>query len=82
LKPGESTGGVIREQGVDIARGARSQAYSDALDPVNLQIDQPFVGDYGGAVQAGQQLPADLGQRADYTLKRGFENFDPTGNLT
>jgi hypothetical protein len=82
LKPGKSTGGVIREQGVDIARGARSQAYSDALDPVNLQIDQPFIGDYDGAVQAGRDLPEDLAGRADFTLKRGFENFDNTGNLT
>jgi hypothetical protein len=78
---GANTGGVVGEAGVDLARTARSQAYRNALDPVRVNADAPFVADYGGAVQAGQQLPADLGARADYTLRRGFENFTPAGEL-
>lgn len=79
---GATTNGLTGEAGIDAARAARSRAYSDVLDPVTLTADQPFMQDYGAAVQAGRQLPADMANRAEFTLRRAGENFDPqTGQL-
>jgi len=78
-----NTGGVVREQGVDIARGARSQAYSDALDPVQVQADAPFIGDMQGAIAAGRALPDPMSGNLDYTLPTRVGNsFDANGGLS
>jgi len=80
---GATTGGVVREQGVDIARGARSRAYSDALDPVQVQADAPFVGDMQGAIAAGRALPDPMSGNLDYTLPTRVGNsFDANGGLS
>lgn len=80
---GASTGGMVREQGVDIARGARSQAYSDALDPVQVQADAPFIGDMQGAIAAGRALPDPMSGNLDYTLPTRVGNsFDANGGLS
>lgn len=77
------TGGVIAEQGIDAARAARSQAYRDALDPVQVQADAPFVADMQGAIQAGRALPDPMSTNLDYTLPTRVGNsFDPNGGLT
>ena len=78
---GGTTNGAIREAGVDAARGARSQAYRDALDPVRLQADTPFLGDYGNAVAASDRLPGDMAGRAEGNLRYSLDNFD-TRNVT
>jgi len=80
---GASTNGVIREQGVDIARQARSQAYGDALDPVQVQADAPFVQNMGAAIQAGRALPDPMSGNLDYTLPTRVGNsFDANGGLS
>jgi len=78
-----STNGVIGEEGVNILRNARGQAYNAALDGVNVTADQPFVGDMRQAIAAGQALPEPMRGNAAYTLPTRVGNsFDPQGNLT
>lgn len=78
-----NTGGAIREQGVDAARAARSQAYRDALDNVNVQADTLFVADMQGAVAAGRALPDPMRGNLDYTLPTRVGNsFGQNGELT
>jgi len=80
---GANTGGVVREQGVDLARQARSQGYSDALDPVNVQADAPLVQDMQAAINAGRALPDPMRSGLDYTLPTRVGNsFDANGNLS
>jgi hypothetical protein len=78
-----STGGVVREQGVDLARAARSRAYSDALDPVRVTADAPFVSDMRRTIAAGRALPDPMSGNLDYTLPTRVGNsFDAAGGLT
>lgn len=78
-----NTGGQIGEAGIDVARGARSQAYSDALDPVRVQADAPFVTDMQSTIAAGRALPDPMRGNLDYTLPTRVGNsFDNTGGLT
>lgn len=80
---GASTGGVIAEPGIDAARALRSNAYSNALDPVTLQADAPFIADMQGVIQAGQALPEPMLGNIQYTLPtRVGEAFDASGQLT
>lgn len=80
---GANTGGVVREQGIDAARAARSQAYGDALDNVQVQADGPFVQDMQGAIAAGRALPDPMSGNLDYTLPTRVGNsFDATGGLS
>jgi len=75
---GASTGGTIGEKGIDLARGARSQAYRAALDPVRLTPDAQFGSDLAAARQQASLLPADMAERGRYALDRAVEN-GPTG---
>lgn len=80
---GASTNGVTGEAGIDLARKARSQAYRDALDPVNVSADAPFFNDYTAAVQAGRNLPVEMSSKLDYTLPKRVANaFDENRNLS
>lgn len=80
---GASTNGMTGEAGIDLARQARSQAYRDALDPVNVSADAPFFNDYTAAVQAGRDLPVEMSSRLDYTLPNRVANaFDKNRNLS
>lgn len=79
---GATTGGEIAEQGVDLARAARSQAYRDTLDPVNVRADNPFANDLANTVRAGTRLPQDLSDPALYNVRRAVENFTPGGELS
>ena len=79
---GANTGGLTQEVGIDAARTARSQAYSDALDPVNLTPDAAYNAEMAAAQAAGQRLPQDMAERAGFALDRVGENVDATGNLS
>jgi len=74
------TGGVIAEQGIDAARAARSQAYRDALDPVQVQADAPFVADMQGVLRAGEALPDPMRANAGYTLNTRVGNSFSDGS--
>lgn len=75
-----TTGGMIREQGVDVAQDAVSDAFGEALDNVNLQPDAPFGGDFQMAQRAAASLPPEMAENARYTLQRRVaDNFQPTG---
>lgn len=68
---------------VDAALTARSNAYSNALDPVTVNMDPQFRSDYRGAVLAGRGLPEPMRGNIGYTLPTRIENsFSPTGELT
>lgn len=75
-----NTGGVIAEQGIDAARAARSQAYRDALDPVQVQADAPFVADMQGVLRAGEALPDPMRANAGYTLNTRVGNSFSDGS--
>lgn len=78
-----TTGGVTGEQGIDLARAARSKAYDDALGGVQVTADQPFINDMGATIRQGQALPDPMGTNADFTLRTRVGNsFDNGGNLT
>ena len=80
---GATTNGQIGAPGVDLARQARSDAYSAALDPVTVQADATFITDMQAAIQAGQKLPSPMKEGLDYTLPtRVGQSFDANGNLT
>lgn len=71
---GASTGGTIGEEGIDLARSARSQAYRRALDPVQLTPDAQFGQDIAAARTQAALLPADMAERGRYALDRALEN--------
>lgn len=78
-----NTGGAIGAQGVDAARGARSQGYANALDNVQVQADAPFVADMQGAINAGRALPDPMSANLGYTLPTRVGNsFDANGGLS
>jgi len=81
---GGTTNGVIGAPGVDIARQVRSDAYSSALDPVQVQADAPFIGDMQATIAAGRQLPPSMSEPlVNYTLPvRVGESFDASGGLS
>jgi len=54
---GESTGGVIREQGIDLAQDATKRGYGRALDDVNVTPDPQFRPAYDAAVATGSAVP-------------------------
>lgn len=75
-----TTGGAIAEEGIDLARAARSQAYRSALDPVSLKADDQFTGDMQGALRSGEALPDPMRGFAAYSLKKagaGFSDGSP-----
>lgn len=78
-----TTGGAIREQGVEAARAARSQAYDRALNGVQVQADGPFVADMQAAINAGRALPDPMASNLEYTLPTRVGNsFDEGGGLS
>lgn len=81
-----NTGGLIGEEGVDAARAARSQAYSNTLDPVRVRADAPYINDTRATLAAGNRLPQNMqGGEGDigYTLgTRVGQSFDANGYLT
>ncbi len=80
---GATTNGVTGEAGIDLARQARSQAYRDALDPVNVSADAPFINDMTAAIAAGRELPDPMRSGLEYTLPtRVGQAFDNQGNLS
>jgi len=80
---GASTNGVTGAAGVDIARAARSQAYDDALNGVQVNADPAFVTDMQGVIARGQQLPDPMRSNLEYTLPTRVGNsFDQNGGLT
>jgi hypothetical protein len=77
------TNGVIAEPGVEILRSLRTQAYDNALGPVQVTADAPFVNDLGGAIRSAQALPETMADNAEYTLRtRIGESIDPSGSFT
>lgn len=54
---GENTGGVIREQGIDLAQEATTRGYGRALDNVNVTPDPQFRPTYDAAVATGSAVP-------------------------
>lgn len=78
---GATTNGVTGEAGIDLARGARSRAYSGTLDPVRLSPDSQFAQDIATAEAGAGRLPADMSARAQYAIERAGENVDQ-GMLT
>lgn len=80
---GASTNGVTGAAGVDLARQARSDAYSSALDPVRVQADAPFAQDMNAVTAQGDRLPEPMRSNAQYTLPTRVGNsFDQNGELT
>jgi hypothetical protein len=65
---GRSTDGVIAEPGIDIARELRSEAYSNALDPVSVLADEPFEIDMAAVSARANDLPEPLRGTMNYTL--------------
>lgn len=82
-RPNWATDGVIREQGIDAAQNRVGDAYSNALDNVQLQADLPFTADMRSTLAAGRALPEPMAGNANYTLNTRIGNsFDNTGGLT
>lgn len=80
---GGTTGGVTGEAGIDAARMRVGDAYSDALEPVQLQADLPFTADMRATLAAGQALPEPMAGNARYTLNTRIGNsFSNTGGLS
>lgn len=77
-----TTGGVIGPEGVAASRQGVNQGYRDALDPVQMLVDQAFDTDNITAQVAGARLPQDMAGRAGYAIDRARENVDPNGVLT
>ena len=77
-----STNGVIGAAGVDLARAARQQAYSTALDPITLAKDAAFDTGNTAARDAAKLLPKDMADRATYAIDRAAEGFTPQGELS
>lgn len=79
---GGTTGGVVREQGIEAAQRQIGDAYDSTLAGVQVRADQPFVNEMGQVVQAGRGLPDPMGARADYTLRTRVGNsFGPNGEM-
>lgn len=80
----QTTGGVVREHGIDVARALRSNAYDDALSGVNVTADPIFTADMRQVIDAGTALPEPMrGNMVDYTLPtRVGQSFDNAGNLS
>jgi hypothetical protein len=50
---------AVGQQGVDLLDAAKSQAYSDALDPISLNLNTPkFLGPMSGIMQGAEAIPA------------------------
>lgn len=82
-RPGWGTNGEIREQGVEAAQTRVGDAYSNTLDPVQLQADLPFTADMRATLAAGEALPEPMAGNARYTLNTRIGNsFDDTGGLS
>jgi len=54
---GERTGGVIQEQGIDLAQDATTRGYRSALDNVNVTPEPQFRTEYDAAVATGGAVP-------------------------
>lgn len=82
-RPGWATNGVTGEQGVEAAQTRVGDAYSNTLDPVQLQADLPFTADMRATLAAGEALPEPMAGNARYTLNTRIGNsFDDTGGLS
>lgn len=82
-RPGWATNGATGEQGVEAAQTRVGDAFSNALDNVQLQADLPFTADMRATLAAGQALPEPMAGNARYTLNTRIGNsFDNTGGLT
>lgn len=57
---GANTGGVIGEEGVDLARTATNNAYREALDNVRVQPDNAFNVSLDNVTRHARNLPPDL----------------------
>ncbi|GAA0730004.1 hypothetical protein [Sphingomonas japonica] len=80
---GENSAGMIAEDGVARARGLVGNAYTNALDGVQVQADAPFIGDMQNTIGRAAGLPDPLNGQAAYTLRtRVGESFDPQGGMT
>jgi hypothetical protein len=80
---GQTTGGIVGEPGIDIARVLRGNNYDEVLGPVRLSADEPFETDMRGVIEAGRQLPEPMRGAMDYTLPtRVGQAFDNAGNMT
>jgi hypothetical protein len=77
-----TTNGTIGPAGVDLARGARTQAYSNTLDPVSLVRDAQFGADETAVRGLAGGLPDDMANRANYAIDRAGQNFSPQDELT
>lgn len=62
---GGTAGDVLREAGVEQAQNAISDAYSNALGPARLNLDDQFLTDLSGADAAIRRLPRIGGEVAD-----------------
>lgn len=77
-----NTVGAIGEPGIDAMRAARNQAYSNALDPVSLQVDPQFGADITNAALRGADLPPSMADNVAATLRlRVDDNIDGAGNM-
>lgn len=62
---GGTAGDVLREAGVEQAQNAVSEAYTNALGPARLRLDDQFLTDLAGADASIRRLPRVGGEVAD-----------------
>ena len=67
--------GAVGEPGLENVRQLRSRAYSDALDPVTLQIDPQLTSDLSAARIAGRNVPMSNPSQFDFTMSTNVDPF-------
>lgn len=83
-RAGRPIGAEINATGpVGVGQGQRAtgQAYDAALDPVTVNVDAPFMGDWQAARVAGEAIP-NVGNEAGFVFDQAANVFQPGGALT
>lgn len=79
---GASTGGVVGEPGVELARTATRNAYADALDHVKVQPDNAWNVSIDNITRRAQNLPPDLREHFGRFVYNRLAPSLKSGNLT
>jgi hypothetical protein len=87
-RAGQTVGANIHnvgQPGLLALRDAKNNAYSQALDPVNINLNNPqAIGDLSGAINAAKAIP-NVDQASDYAsgaLSNFIGNAAPQGNMS
>lgn len=83
-RAGQPIGADIRATGPGgVAQGQRAtgHAYDAALDPVTVNVDAPFMGDWQAARVAGEAIP-NVGNETGFVFDQAANVFQPGGALS